>query len=219
MDAAFALQDQSTTKRLKAAAFFSLPEEIWLLVLGFVDETTKAICMGVCPEWRSWVLRLTRSVSVPRLFEEDLACSVSLLMWQRDVLGRPLTKKTCAYAAKGGDLQVLQHLRAIGIPWDKRTCSFAAMGGRLEILQYARANGCPWSEYTCRNAASRGHLDILKYARVNGCPWDLWTCTAAAEGGHPCQRLPLGCRNLRSCCKGRPPVHPAVRACQWLPLG
>ena len=72
-----------------------LPEEIWLLVLGRVaDETTKAICMLVCHDWRLWVLMLTRSV-VPRLFAEDLACSVPLLLWQRDFLGRPFNSKTC----------------------------------------------------------------------------------------------------------------------------
>lgn len=90
-----------------------LPEEIWILIFRYLDETTKAICMGVSREFRDLVLTSTRSV-VPRIFEEDLARSVSLLMWQRDFLGRPLSDNTCPYTAKGGHLDVLQYARANG---------------------------------------------------------------------------------------------------------
>ena len=39
-------------------------------------------------------------------------------------------------------------------PWDEWTCAGAAEGGHLEVLQWARANGAPWDERTC--AACRG---------------------------------------------------------------
>ena len=161
-----------------------LPEEVWLLIFGLLDETTKAICMHVCPEWRRWILELTRLV-VPRIFAPDLICSISLLQWQQDVLGRPITRLTPAEAAMGGHLHILQYLHAINCPWDEITCSFAAAGGHLDILKYARRNGCPWDDRTCFEAAKKGHLDILKFAHTNGCPgsWDNNICAVAAMNG------------------------------------
>jgi hypothetical protein len=52
-------------------------------------------------------------------------------------------------------------LRADGCPWDEMTCAFAALGGHLEVLQWARANGAPWDERTCTVAAEGGHLEVL----------------------------------------------------------
>jgi len=48
--------------------------------------------------------------------------------------------------ASGGDLEVLQWLRANDAPWNKWTCDWAAKGGHLEVLQWARANGCKWDK-------------------------------------------------------------------------
>ena len=60
-------------------------------------------------------------------------------------------------------------------PWNEKTCAEAAVGGHLEVLQWARENGCPWNEWTCGWAALLGHLEVLQWARQNGCPWDEWT--------------------------------------------
>lgn len=46
------------------------------------------------------------------------------------------------YAARSGNLEMLQWLRANGCPWDKETTLAAAEGGHLEILQWAHAMGC-----------------------------------------------------------------------------
>ena len=64
-----------------------LPLEIWLIVFQRVDETSQAICMHVCREWRELVLSITRGV-MPRLLARNLASSVTLLVWQQDVLLR-----------------------------------------------------------------------------------------------------------------------------------
>ena len=40
-------------------------------------------------------------------------------------------------------------------PWDEKTCADAAEGGHLEVLQWARANGCPWSEGTWSSLRER----------------------------------------------------------------
>ena len=90
---------------------------------------------------------------------------------------------TCQGAAKGGDLSILQWLRANGAPWDESTCSAAAEGGHLHVLQWARANGCPWDKMTCAGAAKGGRLDVVQWARANGCPWDKSTSLAALKGG------------------------------------
>ena len=51
-------------------------------------------------------------------------------------------------------------LRENGCSWDEETCASAAEGGHLEMLQWARANGCPWNERTCRGAAEGGNLEV-----------------------------------------------------------
>ena len=56
-----------------------------------------------------------------------------------------------------------------GCPWVAETCAIAAEGGHLEVLQWLRANGCPWDEKTCSMSAEGGHLDVLQWARANGC--------------------------------------------------
>ena len=91
---------------------------------------------------------------------------------------------TCASAAEGGQLDVPQWVRANGCPWDEWKCPYAATGGHLEVLQWLCANGAPWDERTCALAAENGHLEVLQWARENGCPWDFYTCKYAAQGGH-----------------------------------
>jgi hypothetical protein len=92
--------------------------------------------------------------------------------------------ETCAEAARGGHLDVLRWAREQGIPWDWRTCVNAARGGHLEVLQWAREHDCPWTEGTCHAAARGGHLEVLQWAREHGCDWNASTCSGAARGGH-----------------------------------
>jgi hypothetical protein len=60
--------------------------------------------------------------------------------------------------------------RANGCRWDEATCAFAASGGHLAVLQWARANGCPWDRWTCEGQA-RQHPEVHQWARANGCPY------------------------------------------------
>jgi len=110
--------------------------------------------------------------------------------------GHSWDEYTCAYAAKGGHLKVLQWLRSHGdlsCPWNESTCAHAAWGGHLEVLQWlrdTRLHGrrvCPWGERVCANAAKRGHLKVLQWLRSHGdlsCPWNESTCALAALNGH-----------------------------------
>ena len=61
---------------------------------------------------------------------------------------------------------------ANGCPWDEETCADAAEGGYLEMLQWLRSNGCPWDERTSYLAAEFGRLNVLQWALSNGCPYD-----------------------------------------------
>lgn len=91
---------------------------------------------------------------------------------------------TCKFAARNGDLNVLQWAHRNGCLWDARTCASAARNGHLEILQWAHRHHCPWDAWTCEAAAENGHLEILQWAHQNGCPWDRQTCTNAERNGH-----------------------------------
>jgi len=85
-----------------------------------------------------------------------------------------------------GYVERLAWAKANGCPWDERTCAYVARGGQLEVLRWAREeHHCPWNELQmCTDAATSGNLEMLRWARENNCPWDASTCSAAAKGGH-----------------------------------
>ena len=60
-------------------------------------------------------------------------------------------------------------------------CAFAARGGHLEVLKWLRGDGFEWCNRTCRNAVQHGHVEVLRWARQKGCPWDADTRDLAAE--------------------------------------
>ena len=125
-----------------------------------------------------------------RLSCQELICAAAARSGQLEELqalradGWPWDRLTFWAAARGGHLELLQWLHANGCPWTENTCADAAYGGHLEVLQWARANGCPWNENTCSYAAKGGHLEMLQWARANGCPWNENRCVDAAKGGH-----------------------------------
>ena len=47
----------------------------------------------------------------------------------------------------------------------------AAQGGNLELVQWLRAEGCPWNWRTCSEAVDQGRVEMLRWVRENGCPW------------------------------------------------
>ena len=72
--------------------------------------------------------------------------------------------------------------RHMGAPvFTEGACIQAARGGQLEALQWLRAHGCPWEKGTCRAAAKYGHEEVLRWARENGAPWTAYWRDAAAE--------------------------------------
>ena len=66
--------------------------------------------------------------------------------------------------------------------WDVRTCAAAARGGNLECLKYLHEHGCAWDKSACSAAALGGHSECLKYLRTHGCPGNKRASEAAAGG-------------------------------------
>ena len=66
--------------------------------------------------------------------------------------------------------------------WDVRTCAAAARGGNLECLKYLHEHGCAWDKSACEAAALRGHSECLKYLHTHGCPGNKRASEAAAGG-------------------------------------
>ena len=63
---------------------------------------------------------------------------------------------------------------------DGRVMEWAARSGNLELVQWLRGEGCPWDYGTCHNAVAYGHVEVLRWARKNGCPWTASTRDRAA---------------------------------------
>jgi len=61
--------------------------------------------------------------------------------------------------------------------------TFAARNGQLHVLEWLKEIGCRWDVYTSAKAAVNGHLQTLKWLREQGCTWDKRTCKAAAGQG------------------------------------
>jgi len=82
----------------------------------------------------------------------------------------PWNETTFLYAAKNGNLAVIQWLRANKCPWDHRTFEFAAKNGNLENMKWLKANHCPWNSTTFSEATRSGILENMKWLHKAGCP-------------------------------------------------
>lgn len=107
-------------------------------------------------------------------------------------------KYTCAAAAEGGHLGILDYLRSRGCPWSPYTMSRAASRGRLHILRWAHERGCPSNQSATLAAAAGGHLCCLKFLRSIGCPWN-------KSSPRPHHLLISACPSLASLCNSSAP--------------
>ena len=67
---------------------------------------------------------------------------------------------------------MLEWARANGCDWNLWTCAYAARGGHLDIIQWAREHGCRWSVHTTAAARSRDDTALLTWLLDHGCPDD-----------------------------------------------
>jgi hypothetical protein len=123
--------------------------------------------------------------------EASFAGHMHVLRWLVETQPRPwdeaLDVHCCRFAARRGDLPMLQLLRAHGCPWDAKTCDAAARKEHCHILAWVRGQDppCPWNADICTAAASAGSLASLQWLRAQEppCPWDEAACSAAAGSG------------------------------------
>lgn len=195
--------------------FDKLPTEVEGLILtGWLDYVSVQMCSLVCKRWRSLLKKDLEEGKAPQDLKQLCSAMASLGSIYLPLLQRLAQKEketkdtttnekeeegegastpssalldenTCAQAAGGGHLEVLQWLRENQVPWDASTCSMAARGGHLELLKWARENGCVWNEKKiCHAAAKGGHLDVLQWAKDNGAKFGWRACKKAAAHGH-----------------------------------
>nr|WIL04216.1 ankyrin repeat-containing protein [Cedratvirus lena]WIL04841.1 ankyrin repeat-containing protein [Cedratvirus duvanny] len=88
-----------------------------------------------------------------------------ILQWAREA-GYDYDRKVSHVAAQFGHKHILNHLKE---DWSASTCAFAARGGQLETLRYLISQGCDWGSGTCTLAARGGHLEVLQWAESQGC--------------------------------------------------
>lgn len=100
--------------------------------------------------------------------------------------GVELGSRTCAAAARGGQLELLMRLRQeLGIPWDAETCRQAASEGHVHVLAWAVDNGAAWDDLAVAAACRSGQLHAVRWAIARfGVPLEVRCCAAAARGGH-----------------------------------
>jgi len=92
--------------------------------------------------------------------------------------------QTFAYAAAGGNAEVVRWLHEHGCAFDESACSGAARFGHLEVLKWLRQRDCPWNMWCLNDAAWGGHDEVIVWARANGCEWSLHAAMWAARKGH-----------------------------------
>jgi len=63
-----------------------------------------------------------------------------------------------------------KRLRRSPLPWNRKTCTYAAAGGDFQTLKWAVDHKCPWNRGDCVNVALiRGRLDVLIWLRERRC--------------------------------------------------
>lgn len=105
-----------------------------------------------------------------------------LQSWKHDKWPQPLSFEM----AKEGQIEAFRWALAQSPPLrlNAGMCRAAAQGGQLEMLQWLRAQGCSWSHYTCEAAVKNGHLGVLQWAHANGCELRYSMLRTAAWSGH-----------------------------------
>ena len=100
--------------------------------------------------------------------------SMSCLKFQKRKMKLMHRRRIMNAAAFSGYLDALKHWRKQSRAknlFDEHTCAYAAFGGQLEVLKYLHENGCPWDEMTYEAAELEDRLEVLDYLHENGYPF------------------------------------------------
>ena len=90
-----------------------------------------------------------------------------------------------SFAARNGNLEMLEWLQKHQCPLDLKTFSKAARGCHVHVLYWLQVSyGWNASDRTCEAIVSTGRSDILQWALEKGCPWDARCAYTIARHGH-----------------------------------
>lgn len=162
-----------------------LPLNVVLKILSLLPDSHKvAVAKLVCKQaYKQFQQYKTVKQAI---FSELPPLYLLKSIWPKDDIY--LQQQLMAETAFQGDLHSLQIMRKRGCAWDETSCAAAADGGHLSVLQWLRAQHppCPWSDAVCKFAAASNHLSILQWARGQSppCEWGEDTCNAALYHGH-----------------------------------
>ena len=121
-------------------------------------RTARRVAARCCKPGTSGRARMRRGAATSR------CCSGRERTAARGTSGRARTRRGAAIS------RCCEWARENDCPWDEETCAYAARGGHLDVLKWARENGCPWNEWTCTEARWGDQLNVLKWARANWLP-------------------------------------------------
>jgi hypothetical protein len=136
------------------AATAALPPDVMAHVFALLPFNDQHMTVALlCKAWHDWALRQrggsTSFRPEPRQALPAHAVQDAWDAWDVWPLRGDLMRRgVLVHAARTGDLQLLQWLRAQDppCPWDEWACTYAAAGGHLGVLQWLRAQSppCPW---------------------------------------------------------------------------
>jgi hypothetical protein len=195
--------DPMTTNPLSALDV--LQSEIWSNhILPFVGVGSYRYVAGTNRQLRKMYTELFPMEKTTHVL---LSSSQAALALQE--VGEENRTVLCPMAARGGGLEALQFLLVDrNCQWAASTCAAAARGGHLPVVQWASQHGCPWNDHvvpkwgqiteflkgnrrlgpweddTCAVAAERGYLHIVQWAWANGFRMSRYMTIAAARNGH-----------------------------------
>nr|UMO79824.1 F-box domain containing protein [Pandoravirus aubagnensis] len=131
----------------------TLPNELIVAVLEFVEPDTLCACLLVSWSWRHTSRRL---LGFERPEPVDALGSA--------IDGLPRMQTLLSRAAYRNRLDIITWAHAKGYPWDDEVCPAAAYGGHASLLRHLRdATHCPCSLDDCLVAAAAGgHVALVE---------------------------------------------------------
>ena len=124
--------------------------------------------------WENTMFDLGQSVGEIWLCEQVAETNkLELLKWAREEKQCDWNVGTSRTAALQGNLEMVKYCVANKCPIDENACAYAADGGELEVLKYLREEvKAPWDKHTANRAAANGHLHILCLLYTSPSPRD-----------------------------------------------
>ncbi len=157
-------------------ALYTAPFE-WLL-LGCVCRRLHVMLTSLRRRAAGTVLPYTHVIQ-----RYDSAALLEWLCATQRVLLHARVMDVCMFAAEHNRRDTLRWLRERRVRWDEFTCAAAANGGHLALLQWLREphQNAPWDSMTCERAACGAHRHVLQWLYTCVEYRDHWRASSVAE--------------------------------------